>query len=184
MIANVNKCFITPIFGDPTAFEAFHEVLTCQIMDIPIQYLGVPLSTTALPKSQFRPLIDKITAKLPAWQGRLMNRSGRLTLIKSTLSAMPIYLTMSDKLPGCVIHEIDALRRNCLWSGKEEAMRGKNLVAWPTVCSPTDCGGSGVVVLHLSGFAGCGCNELRMIEPGLLYRSKSSRGSRRSLMPP
>ena len=31
---------------------------------------------------------------------------------------------------------------------------------------PNGLWGLGVVVLHLSGFAGCGCNELRMIEPG------------------
>ena len=71
----------------------------------------------ALPKSQYRPLIDKIGAKLPAWQGKLLNRSGRLVLVKSTLSALPIYLMMSDKLPSWVIHEIDSLRRNFLWSG-------------------------------------------------------------------
>ena len=51
----------------------------------PITYLGAPLSTGPLPKSQYRPLIDKVASKLPAWQGRLMSRSGRLTLVKSTL---------------------------------------------------------------------------------------------------
>jgi len=83
----------------------------------PITYLGAPLSTGPLPKSQYRPLIDKVASKLPAWQGRLMSRSGRLTLVKSTLSTLPIYLTMSDKLPKWVIDEIDSLRRNFLWSG-------------------------------------------------------------------
>ena len=39
------------------------------------------------------------------------------------------------------------------WAGKETAVRGKNLVAWPTVCCPTSCGGLGVANLRLSGFA-------------------------------
>jgi len=60
---------------------------------------------------------------------------------------------MSDKLPAWVIDEIDSLRRNFLWAGKETAVRGKNLVAWPTVCCPTSCGGLGVANLRLSGFA-------------------------------
>ena len=32
-------------------------------------------------------------------------------------------------------------------------MRGKNLVAWPAVCTPTSCGGLGIFDLRLSGFA-------------------------------
>ncbi|KAG2648901.1 hypothetical protein PVAP13_1NG072050 [Panicum virgatum] len=54
---------------------------------------------------------------------------------------------MSDKLPKWVIDEIDSLRRNFLWSGKETALRGKNMVAWPTVCCPTGCGGLEVQAL-------------------------------------
>jgi len=80
----------------------------------------------------------------PKWQ---------TVLVKSTLSALPIYLMMSDKMPSWVIHEIDSLRRNFLWSGKEQAVRGKNLVAWPAVCTPTSCGGLGIIDLRLSGFA-------------------------------
>jgi len=153
LVTNVSKCSITPIFGDPAAIEAFHEILPCPIVDFPIRYLGVPLSTRPLPKCHFRPLIDKVADKLPAWQGKLMNRSGRLTLVKSTLSALPFYLTMSDKLPSWVIKEIDSLRRNFLWSGKEAAVRGKNMVAWETICTPTSCGGLGLVDMRLSGFA-------------------------------
>lgn len=94
LVTNVDKCSITPIFGEQAALEAFHEVLPCPIVNFPIKYWGVPLSTKTLPKSQYRPLIDKVAAKLPTWQGKLMNRSGRLTLVKSTLSALPIYQTV------------------------------------------------------------------------------------------
>jgi len=153
LVTSVDKCSITPIYGDQVAIQAFHAVLPCQVLEFLFKYLGVPLSTMALPKSQYRPLIDKIGAKLPAWQGKLLNRSGRLVLVKSTLSALPIYLMMSDKLPSWVIHEIDSLRRNFLWSGKDHAVRGKNMVAWPTVYAPTNCGGLGIIDIRLSGFA-------------------------------
>ena len=153
LVTNVDKCSITPICGEHEAIHAFHEVLPCQILEFPIKYLGVPLSTMALPENQYRPLIDRIGSKLPAWQGKLLNRSGRLVLVKSTLSALAIYLMMSAKLPTWVIHEIDSLRRNFLWAGKDHAVRGKNLVAWPTVCTPISCGGLGVIDLRLSGFA-------------------------------
>ncbi|CAO2194169.1 unnamed protein product [Urochloa humidicola] len=82
-----------------------------------------------------------------------MNKSGRLTLVKFTLSTMPIYLTMCDQLPPWVIKELDAIRRNFLWTGTDKAVRGKNAVAWLTVCRPKELGGLGVIDLKLSGIA-------------------------------
>ena len=145
LVTNVDKCSITPIYGEQAAIQAFHVVLPCQVLEFPIKYLGVPLSTMALPKSQYRPLIDKIGAKLPAWQGKLLNRSGRLVLVKSTLSALPIYLMMLDKLPSWVIHEIDSLRRNFLWSGGlsiaaiKDYVRLWHTLAWITLNDEPDC---------------------------------------------
>ncbi|XP_072146649.1 uncharacterized protein [Setaria viridis] len=150
---NLDKCSITPIFGCEGKLEDFQATLPCAVQQFPITYLGVPLSTKALPKSQYLPPVEKVAAKLPTWQGPLMNKSGRLTLVKSTLSSMPVYLSMSDKLPPWVIKQLDGIRRNFLWTGKDTAVRGKNVVAWPTVCRPTIYGGLGVVDLKLAGYA-------------------------------
>ncbi|CAL4948509.1 unnamed protein product [Urochloa decumbens] len=150
---NVTKCSITPIFGCEDDLDEFRSMMACPILQFPITYLGAPLSTRCLPKSQFRPLVEKVAARLPKWQGPLMNKSGRLTLVKSTLSTMPIYLTMSDKLPPWVIKQLDSIRRNFLWTGQDKAVRGKNVVAWPTVCRPTAYGGLGVIDLKLTGIA-------------------------------
>ena len=38
-----------------------------------------------------QPLIDRIAAKLPAWKGKLLDKAGRLTLVRSVLTSMPIY---------------------------------------------------------------------------------------------
>lgn len=92
-------CSITPIFGYEDQLQEFQAVPPCEILSFPIRYLGVRLSTRSLPKSQYRPLIEKVAAKLPAWQGPLLNKSGRLILVKLTLLAMPIYVMVSDKLP-------------------------------------------------------------------------------------
>lgn len=134
---NLDNCPITPIFGCDAELEEFHSVLPNPIQQFPITNLGVPLSTRALPNSQFLPLVEKVADLLPAWQGHLMKKSGRLTLVKSTLSAMPIYLTMSNKLPPWAIKQIDSTRGNFLWTGTDAAVRGKRTVAWPTVCRPT-----------------------------------------------
>lgn len=41
----------------------------CQVCQIRITYLGVPLSTIVIPRSHVRPLIDKVAVRLSALQG-------------------------------------------------------------------------------------------------------------------
>jgi hypothetical protein len=73
-----------------------------------------------------------------------MNRSGHLTLVKSTLTAMPIYLMMCD-----------VLRRNFIWTGKDSHQRQKH--SGLAHCLPSDnmgrAGRLGVQDLELAGFA-------------------------------
>jgi hypothetical protein len=66
-----------------------------QRVDFPIKYLGVPLSVSKLPRSALQPIVDKMTNKLLTWWGKLLNHSGHLSLIKSMLSAMPTYTTIT-----------------------------------------------------------------------------------------
>lgn len=37
------------------------------------------------------PWVEKIAEKLPGWKAALMNRAGRVTLVRFVLSPMPIY---------------------------------------------------------------------------------------------
>ncbi|CAL4948729.1 unnamed protein product [Urochloa decumbens] len=153
LLTNLSKCSITPIYGADEALPGIQAMLPCRIAQFPITYLGVPLSTHALPKSCWRPVVDKVAAKLPLWQGPLMQKSGRLILTKSVLSAMPIYWIMADQMPAWALEEIDGIRRQFFWAGKDVSIRGKCLVAWETVCLPTENGGLGVTNFKLSGIA-------------------------------
>jgi hypothetical protein len=47
---------------------------------------GDPLSVHKLPKTALQPLVEKVVDRHPVWRDNLMNKSGRLVLIKSTLS--------------------------------------------------------------------------------------------------
>ena len=129
------------------------SILGCQIASFPVKYLGLPLSTTRVPKAQLQGVVNKIADKLPPWQGPLMARSGRLVWIKSVLMAVPTYTLMAEKLPSWVRAEIDSICRRFLWAGKDGSTRGKCMVAWPTVCRPIALGGLGVTDLRLAGYA-------------------------------
>lgn len=71
------------------------SILYCSIIDLPCTYLGVLLSNTRIPKDTLKSLVNKITRRLPPWQGRLLNWSGHLILAKATLSAVPMHISMA-----------------------------------------------------------------------------------------
>jgi hypothetical protein len=148
---NVSKCSITPIYSTEDVLPQIQRVLPCQLCQFPITYLGVPLPTTAIPRAHIRPLIDKVASKLPAWQGPLMPKSGRLVLMKAVFSTIPTYTIMATQLPIWAIEEIDKLRRKFFWARHDSSVRGKCLVSWPVVFLPTAQGGLGVVDLRLVG---------------------------------
>ena len=150
---NLAKCSITPIHMPEDILPQLQEVLGCRRADFPITYLGLPLSTKKIPRARIQSTIDVIERRLPSYHGPLMARSGRLIWIKSVLSAIPIYTIIADGLPPWAIDEINSICRRFLWTRKESSVRGKCMVAWPTVCRPTDLEGLGIPDLRLTSIA-------------------------------
>jgi hypothetical protein len=129
------------------------HILGCQITQFPIRYLGLPLSTTKIPKAAIQSTVDAVARRLPTYHGPLMARSGRLVWIKLVLSAVPIYSMIADGLPPWATAEIDSICRRFLWAGKDGAIRGKCMVAWQTCTRPTELNGLGIIDLRLAGTA-------------------------------
>jgi hypothetical protein len=82
------------------------SILSCSIAEFPCTYLGVPLSIKRIPKAAFQPLVDKV-ARSPPWQGRLLNRVGCLVLAKSTLSTIPVHISMAISVAPWAIKAVE-----------------------------------------------------------------------------
>ncbi|CAJ2643768.1 unnamed protein product [Trifolium pratense] len=83
-----------------------------------------------------------------AWNGRHLSIGGRLTLINSVLSSLPLYFFSFFKAPSCVLKELVNIQRKFLWGGSSNTKK-ICWVSWDTICLPKDRGGLGIKNLDL-----------------------------------
>ena len=66
--------------------------------ELPILYLGPTLCLGWATKSMWNPVVERVERKLSAWKANYPSIAGRVTLIKSVLSNLPIYYYFSPYL--------------------------------------------------------------------------------------
>ena len=119
----------------------------CPVKKFPCNYLGLPLHIRQLRRVDIQPVIDKVANRLPTWKGSFINKAGRLKLVNSVLSSMPVYFLTVFYLKKWALKKIDKIRRALLWNGTSEANGSKCLVAWDNCKKPKANGGFGVLDL-------------------------------------
>ncbi|KAG2682775.1 hypothetical protein I3843_10G000300 [Carya illinoinensis] len=113
-----------------------------------MRYLGLHLGASFKSVNIWDRVIEKIERRLASCKMIYLTKGGRLTLIKSTFSNLPIYFLSLFLLPARVEKRIESLFRNFLWVGKGDEKK-IHLVGWKKVCQPIDCGGLGIKNLSL-----------------------------------
>jgi hypothetical protein len=79
-------------FGDANAVEDIYaNIFTCSIKKLPLKYLGVPIDHKSLVVLN-GPKLRKNGKKFGVWQGRCLSMGGRLTLINSSHTNVPLYM--------------------------------------------------------------------------------------------
>ena len=106
--------------------------LQCDFGQFPCKYPGIPLAIHQLSRADWQPLVDQVRSFFPSWQRGLIQRPGRLVLIKSVVAARPIHQLMVLNAPDWVFYEINAWMRSFFWAGKDKVNGGQCLVAWDT----------------------------------------------------
>ncbi|KAK0598705.1 hypothetical protein LWI29_037213 [Acer saccharum] len=119
------------------------ETLFCKSAVLLIVYLGLPLGSRPWSKSFSNPVIDRVHSRLAPWYRKFLSKSGRVVLIKSVLSSIPMYYMSIFKMPVSVANKIERIQRSFLW-GDEAVKRKVHAVNWDTVCKSKLHGGLGI----------------------------------------
>jgi hypothetical protein len=135
-------------FGKAKEIEDMYaDIFTCPIGNLPMKYLGVSIDNKKINNSLWVPMVEKLEKRLAGWQGRFLSLGGRLTLLNSCLSNVPLYMLSIYPIPKSVIRKVDIYRRRLLWQGGHQTKK-YHLVDWASVCSPKNQGGLGVLNLE------------------------------------
>ncbi|XP_028074760.1 uncharacterized protein LOC114277115 [Camellia sinensis] len=88
----------------------FAILLNCKTQSIPLKFLSLPLGASPTRKKVWKLVIDKIKIRLAGWKMRFLSFAGKLTLIKSVLSSLPVCYLSLFKMPEGVAKEINRLQ--------------------------------------------------------------------------
>lgn len=112
------------------------------------KYLGFPMLTGRVKKSDFSYLLQRIDARLVGWKSKLLNKAGKITLAKSVMLAIPVYTMHNLWLPQGVCESIDSKIRSFIWGGK-----ASHWVNWETITKPKNRGSLGIRMARESNIA-------------------------------
>ena len=137
---NLNKSEILPV-GSVDNVQELAVELGCRIGSLPSSYLGLPLEANHKALGVWDTVEDRFRKRLASWKSLYISKGGRLTLIQSTLSSLPIYCLSLFRMPVSICTKLEKIQRELLWSGGSLAKK-THLVNWKTVC--TEKGGLGL----------------------------------------
>ncbi|KAJ0910951.1 putative RNA-directed DNA polymerase [Helianthus annuus] len=136
--------------GEEVAIMA--RTLGCRVGEFPFDYLGIKVGANMNKCCHWDSVIETIKRRLASWKANSLSMGGRLTLIKSVLTSLPVYYLSLYKAPNKVTDQMEKLMRNFLWAGSSEDKK-LNWVAWDTVTNSKENGGLGISRLKDVNFA-------------------------------
>jgi hypothetical protein len=143
MKINFHKSEVIPMNLDDGATHNIAHILACPIGVFPVKYLGVPLYFDQLRREDVQPLVDKLIKRIAGWRGRLLAYSSRLTLVKTCLASVPVYLLSFIKFPKWAIRLLESQMAHCLWNNDSDSHK-YHLANWQLVSMRKEFGGLGV----------------------------------------
>ena len=112
---NFHKSKLAGIGVDSFVLNTYAKTLNCNTMRIPFQYLGVAVGGNPRKKLFWEPVVRKLEARLSSWKGRFLSMAGRICLLKSVFTAIPLFYLSIFKALVAMCNKINSIQRKFLW---------------------------------------------------------------------
>lgn len=120
----------------------------CENGRLPFTYLGLLIRANPKKESTWKHVVEVMKKRLSRWKGRHLSLGGRIVLLKSVLSSIPLYYLSFFRPPRKVLKKLMGIKRTYLWGG-DESKRGLAGVSRRKVCLSREVGGLGVKDLDI-----------------------------------
>ena len=140
---NFHKSKLAGINVDRFTLETYAKTLNCNTMRILFKYLGLEVGGNPRKVQFWKPVVNKVSARLSTWKGRCLSMAGRICLIKLVFTSIPLFYLSFFKAPVSICERIRNIQRSFLWAwGRDN--RSIPWVSWGNICKPPEEGGLGI----------------------------------------
>ncbi|XP_027151980.1 uncharacterized protein LOC113752036 [Coffea eugenioides] len=137
------SCFLVHPKLPPQRREMIGSVTGFLHKSFPIKYLGCPLYIGRRRVHCFADICNAVTARIFSWKNRVLSSGGKLVLLRSVLSSMPIHLLAAASSPKGVFASLEKVMADFLWGSSEVGPRFQ-WISWGELCRPPEAGGVGI----------------------------------------
>ena len=106
---NLHKCKLMGIGVNTSVVETAANLIGCSILSSPFNYLGVKIGSNMSRISSWDDVVSKVSSRLSKWKLKSLSIGGRLTLLKSVLTSIPLYHMSIYKVPMGVLKKLESI---------------------------------------------------------------------------
>ena len=110
---NLSKSEII-LVGRVDNIEMLASELGCGVGSLPTTYSGLPVGAPHRAMGVWDTIEERFRKRLTSWKRQYISKGGRLTLIRSTLSSLPIYFLSLFRMPKLVCSRLEKIQRGFL----------------------------------------------------------------------
>nr|GEX15696.1 ribonuclease H-like domain-containing protein [Tanacetum cinerariifolium] len=137
---NLHKSKLMGIGVSSNVVAAAASLIDFSILIAPFNYLGVKVGCNMSRITSWDDVFSKVSSRLSKWKLKLLSIGGRLSLLKSVLTSIPLYHMSIFKVPIGVLNHLESIRRNFFY-GVDGSDRKLAWIGWNMVLTSKKNGG-------------------------------------------
>jgi hypothetical protein len=99
---------------------SYLDIFGCNAGKYMFRYLGIPMHHRQLLNSEWHKVEELFEKKVSCWKAKYLSYEGRLVLLNSVLSSLPMFMISFFELPKGVLEKLDHFGSRSFWKGSSE----------------------------------------------------------------